>query len=419
MNILPTGRALRPRSSPGSARRRLLRGCGALAMSALGGCGGGPNPVPVAAACSSTPVLQSARRAAPRAHAFPDSEAAPGAPLPELPRAAQLQAQLHRAHHALQAPAIDAALLVPGVGQWQGRIGWADRPARRPVQPDTEFWWASCGKAVTASLVLQAEHAGLLRQQDRLERWFPDEPHADITRLVDLLQHTTHWRSYNDPSIGSDPLDSYLRPDELLERVRGASRLACPGLHFRYSNTNYLLLALVLERVWGLRFAQLVDEHIGAPLGLQLRALAPREQPARLALAHDAQGQVLRQPGLSGLIGAGNLVGSAGDWAQLWLALVDGRLAGAAAPRWSTLLDMALPGHDSRMWYGQGVMLIDWRDPLGRDRLWLCHTGGARDTSNSVVFWDPLLRCCGAVAVNGPASAAAVANALLSAFEPG
>jgi CubicO group peptidase (beta-lactamase class C family) len=117
------------------------------------------------------------------------------------------------------------------------------------------------------------------------------------------------------------------------------------------------------------------------------------------------------------LLGAGDVVGSASDWVHAWEALLQGRLAGPAAPRWTPLLDMALPDPDSRSWYGLGVMAMDWRDARGRARLWLAHTGGARDGGNAVVLWDPLVGAFAAVAVNGTGSAVAIANALLTALE--
>jgi D-alanyl-D-alanine carboxypeptidase len=401
-------------------RRRWLLGAGVWSAGTLSGCvdgGVGLSPDAESLSCRAAPLLQTRLRTSLPPDSLPAPHQLTSLALPELPQAGALRSQLETVFTLVNMPAVDAALLVPGVGRWHARLGWADQPAQRPLQADTEFWWASCGKAVTASLVLQAEQAGLLSRQDRLSRWFSEVPRADVTLVEDLLQHTTRLLSYNHPSLAQDPIATYRSPEELLTLVTPGSQVGCPGLQFSYSNTNYLLLALILERVFAQPLTALVQARISAPLGIQVRALAPREQSPRLALAHDAQGQVIPQPGLSSLIGAGNMVGNSADWSALWWALLEGRLAGQPEPRFARLLDMQMPDPDSSSWYGLGVMVLDWRDRQGRARTWIAHTGGAQGSSNALLLWDPLLKVSAAVAVNGPASAAAVANALLTTLE--
>jgi D-alanyl-D-alanine carboxypeptidase len=370
---------------------------------------------PSAVACPSAPVLRTPQRTGLPASVFPQSQGSPRAEPPNA-AASALDAAFDRALAASGGVAFDAALLRPGVLRWQRRAG--QRGGGLPVDEHTEFWWASCGKALTASLVLQAEGAGRLSVRDPVGRWFPELPRARETQLGHLLVHTSALLSYNDPVLGESERDRdrYRSPAELLERVLPRSVYGCPGLRFAYSNTNYLVLALVLEAIWERPFHELLHERIAQPLGLRsLRALAPREDPAALAQGHDAQGRVQPSAWLSSLVGAGNVLGSAADWVLAWQALLEGGLAGAPQPRFATLLEMGLP--DSRASYGQGVMVLDWRDLLGRERVWLAHTGGAREGSNAVVFWDPLLQTYGAVASNSPASAAAMGNALLTALE--
>lgn len=382
----------------------------------LAGCGGSVEVVvaPSSVACPAAPGVQTPRRNALPSDVFPPPYNAAHTEPPTGAASSRLDVAFDRALAASGGVAFDAALLQPGVLQWQRRAG--QRGGGLLVDDRTEFWWASCGKALTATLLLKAASEGRLRLGDRLGRWYPELPRANETLLSDLLVHTSAMLSYNDPVLGTDPVARYRSPAELLALVQPRSAYGCPGLRFAYSNTNYLLLALVLESVWDRPFHELLQERIAQPLGLtSLRALAPREEPAQLAQGHDAQGRLRGQPELSSLIGAGNVLGSAADWVRVWQALLDGRLAGPAQPRFAPLLDMGLPA--SRAWYGQGVMVLDWRDLQGRERTWLSHTGGARESSNAVVLWDPLLQVYVAVASNSPAPAGAMANALLVALE--
>jgi CubicO group peptidase (beta-lactamase class C family) len=114
---------------------------------------------------------------------------------------------------------------------------------------------------------------------------------------------------------------------------------------------------------------------------------------------------------------AGNLVGDAADWVVYLHQLLGGEASRAAQRRFARLIPMGLPGA-GQAWYGLGAMAIDWIDSRNRARLWLGHTGGGSG-ANAVVFWDPWLNVYGAVAVNSPAPAAAVANHLLRTLELG
>jgi D-alanyl-D-alanine carboxypeptidase len=397
-------------------RRRLLAwGAGALPL-ALGGCGGNVNVMiePKDVPCHVLPPLSTAVRGPVLTNDFPAPYLPPGDELNPLPATARLNAEFDRLFATVGAVAIDAALLQPGIGLWSRRAG--QRGGGQAVGEDTEFWWASCGKALTASLVLQAEQTGLLRLSDPVSRWRPDMPRAEQTTILQLMQHLSGYLSYNHPIVGIDATDRYRSPTELLDLVRDRSTLNCPGLGFAYSNTNYLILALVLESVWARPFHELLNTRISQPLGLStLRALAPREQAERLALAHDAQGRSLTQVGLSSLVGAGNVLGSAADWTRVWQALLNGRLAGAPEPRFAPLLQFPAP--DLGLYYGRGAMVIDWRDNQGRDRTWLAHTGGSREGYNAVVFWDTRQRVYGAVVSSNRVPAAAMGNALLAELE--
>lgn len=329
--------------------------------------------------------------------------------------------RLDQALDALLLPArlvgVDAALSLPGDGRWSRRTGYRDLPARLVVDRSTEFWWASVGKLVTASLVMDAERLGMLRLDDVLSRWQPAMPQASQIRIVDLLDHTCGLLSYNHPSaLGDGSVLKYLEPARLLAPAQARGLLSCPGTQFGYTNTGYLLLGLILESVWAKPFDALVEDHLRARLGAhRLRALRPGEISPSLAHSHRSDGTVLPQPGLSSLLGAGNLVGDAAAWVTYLQNVLTVDAAAAARRRFERLLPMGLEGA-GRAWYGLGVMTIDWSDKRDRTRLWLGHTGGGTG-ANAVVFWDPLLKVYGAVAVNSPAPAAAVANTLLSALE--
>lgn len=397
-------------------RRRCLAALGALGLAACGGQGGTRADAGSAPrlACANRDYAGPPVRAALTAAQWPTTTVVPQVRLPESQR-------LDEALDALLLPArlvgVDAALAVPGAGRWSRRLGDKDQTSGFGVDGTTEFWWASVGKLVTASLVLEAEQSGLLRLDDALSRWHPEVPQATQIRHVDLLDHTAGLLSYNHPSAFGDGSSlGYLTPAQLLEPAQSRGLMSCPGTLFSYTNTGYLLLGLVLESVWSAAFDAIVERHLTADFGLsRLRALRPGELGNNVASSHRADGSVIPQSGLSSLLGAGNLVGDAADWVTYIHRLFTGPRQTLMRRRFARLLPMGLEG-SGRAWYGLGAMAIDWVDNRGRTRLWLGHTGGGAG-ANAVVFWDPSLDVYGAVAVNSTAPAAAVANHLLASLE--
>jgi D-alanyl-D-alanine carboxypeptidase len=167
------------------------------------------------------------------------------------------------------APGFAAAVRLPDGSVWYGTTGvlWPDGPA---VTPDTPFAWGSITKTVVATLVLRLASEGVLDLDTPLAEWFPDYPQARRITLRMLLGHTSgifdYFQHPDYPErVYEDPLHEWT-PTEILA-LRG-KRTNAPGKGFSYSNTNYVLLGLILEQVTGRQLADLVQDDILAPLGL-------------------------------------------------------------------------------------------------------------------------------------------------------
>lgn len=405
--------------APQNPRRRLLIGSAAL----LG-------PAPWLAACTAPPArparscpaepryVGAAPRAALQAEVWPAFGPDPSiGQTIDRGSAAALDGTLQTLFERLQPPAIDAALFIPGRGLWQRSLGLAEVQPVRPLADSHVFWWASCGKTLTAGAIVQCMHEGRLAPGDRLQRWLPAFPQAEQITIGQLLDHTAGTLSFNHPALGNNPLNTrHLTPQQLLQVPMAQGLLSCPGSLFSYSNTGYLLLALVLEAIDGQPFHLALQRRVLTPLGItRLRALAPEESLQTLATPHDG-----RTPhpawGIPALMGAGNVVGRADAFLRFWHGLLTARLMPQPLVQgmWQRLLPTgASPG----LWYGQGVMVMEFQDPGGPPRLWLAHPGGSPQ-ANGVVLYEPARRAYAAVAINSAVSAVAVANALLRTAVP-
>ena len=212
--------------SPRPSRRHLLIGLGGLGLLAAGlpGCGGGPSggALPCRAAAPDGPPTG---HAGPEASRWP-AHAAVGWADGALPAAlgSALDARLAALAALDGVVGLTAALGRPGLGAWCAGAGLADRSSARPVSADTPFWWASAGKAFTATAILQAVQAGTLRLDDRIERWWPAYPLAASISLRQLLTHTGGL-----PVHGVPAAPAGFGPEEQIAAAARLAPAACPG----------------------------------------------------------------------------------------------------------------------------------------------------------------------------------------------
>ncbi|EHQ26110.1 serine hydrolase domain-containing protein [Mucilaginibacter paludis] len=306
-------------------------------------------------------------------------------------------------------PGLTAAMLAPGKGLWQTDTGYLSKPDQRKVNPNSVFYWASVGKLLTATVIEQLIQEKKLDREDKLSRWFPALQDARKITIDELLMHTSGIYSFNnDPKVFA--IDRYYSPDELLGLAHAQKNLFPPGTNWSYSNTNYLLLALIAEKTEGKPFDELIRDRIAVPLHLtSLRALKPHEQPANLAVAHE-NGQIVKED-YSVPLGAGNIVSNASDMVILLYSLMTGKL-GPVAQVHDRLKDLyAMP--DTGTWYGRGMMLYDFNEITNTDDLWIGHSGGTQ-TYRALLVYDTASKTFIAVAINAHISVEAVARKLLS-----
>lgn len=247
--------------------------------------------------------------------------------------------------------------------RWAHAAGHAEVGAQHPMTPEHALMAYSMTKTITAIAVLQSVEAGSLALDTLLDDVLPDTPYSGHGITVRrLLDHTAglpapiplRWVHLVQESEG-------FNEHVALERImRAHARLvARPGERFVYSNLGYWLLGHVLERVHGRPYAQLIQERIAAPLGLDERTFGI----AHGALALPAAGYLARWSMLDLLKG---LVTDARFWGGYeghWLRIRDhapdgpafGGLSGNASAFAAILHDQLQPesrllGASARRW---------------------------------------------------------------------
>lgn len=201
------------------------------------------------------------------------------------------------------------ALVETDEGIWRGASGYAER--KRRAESEDRFRIASTTKTFVATVVLQLVGEGRLSLDDSVERRLPSRVREGRRITVrQLLNHTSGLSE--DASFALAP------------RNAQPSLLFRPGTAHSYSNVNYVVLGLIVERVTGRRLDQVVRDRLFRPLGLEQTsygraastALIDR-MPAWLGIPEESRGPVN---------GAGGIVSTAADLASFFRALLGGEL---------------------------------------------------------------------------------------------
>jgi D-alanyl-D-alanine carboxypeptidase len=183
-----------------------------------------------------------------------------------------LNAALEQSFEESGAPGVVAAVQTPE-DTWVGTLGVADLASEEPMTPDVHHRIGSVTKTFTISLLLQAADEGLLSLDDTIEQYVDGVPNGDEITLRQMANMTSGIASYTEDEQWQNEVFSdtsrVWTPEELAQIGIEDSPLFDPGTEFHYSNTNTVLLGLVLEQVTSQPIGELYRERIIEPLGLQ------------------------------------------------------------------------------------------------------------------------------------------------------
>lgn len=157
-------------------------------------------------------------------------------------------------------------------GTWTSAYGLADPVTKTPMTTNLHTRIGSVTKIFTVTVLLQLAQDGDLSLDDTISKYVSGIPNGDSITLRQLSDMTSGVASY---SRDQKLLSSYFAhpetiytPQELIKAGVAASPLFAPGTDFDYSNTNIALLGLVIEKVTGHPFEQVLAHKLLAPLDL-------------------------------------------------------------------------------------------------------------------------------------------------------
>ncbi len=250
------------------------------------------------------------------------------------------------------------ALLVSRAGktvQAEG-FGLANVELQVPVKPETIFQSGSVGKQFTATAVMMLVEERKVGLDDPLTKYFPDAPASwNGVTVRELLSHTAGFGDYPDKfDFRRDWTE-----DELLKMVEGIPLAYLPGTKWDYSNLGFLTLGILIHRVTGEFYGDLLQQRIFQPLGMQTTRIISEADiiPNRAAGYRLVKGELKNQEWVAPMVNTtadGSLYFSVLDLAKWDAALYTEKLL-----KRSSLDQMWTPaklkdGHPNKEGYGFG-----------------------------------------------------------------
>jgi D-alanyl-D-alanine carboxypeptidase len=244
-----------------------------------------------------------------------------------------------------------------------------------PMDPNDHFRIGSCTKLFTATAILIQVDKGTIKLTDTLGQYVTGIPNGDIITVRQLLMHESGIYDYTSNRnlqlrmifIGWASYST----DSVLALIRGGQPLFAPGTSWGYSNSNYILLGLILEKVTGKTVGSVITDEVIAPLGLIETSFPTTASiPAPLARGYYKMSFItidvtLMNPNISGAAGA--IISTVGDLAKFAADLRDGALLSPATQAlrqqmFHTGIDFqSVDLTTTTMDYGLGLMKIgDW-----------------------------------------------------------
>jgi len=199
---------------------------------------------------------------------------------------------------------------------------------RRSVETNTIFAIGSVSKQFTCAAILLLAEDGKLSVHDSVAKFYPKLTRAKDITLLDLMNHVSGYPDYYPLDFVDRRMLKTVAEDELLAQYAGANLDFEPGTKWSYSNTGYILLGRVVEKVSGESLGAFLARRIFQPLSMtqtfyELHATDPRRATGYQTFALSAP-EVIAPEAAGWLRGAGGIYSTPDDLARWDLALTTG-----------------------------------------------------------------------------------------------
>lgn len=268
-------------------------------------------------------------------------------------------------------------------------VGFADAEKSQKANVNTQYRVGSISKTFTAVLIMQAVEDKKISLNKKLSDFYPEIPNADQITIEHLLQHRTGIHNLTDEG---EYLQYNTKPQtetDLINIIKKYKSDFEPGSRHEYSNSNYILLGFILEKIYKKSYAELVKTKIAKPLKLTLTEVGgkidPSKNQAKSYQFVNGKYVASSETDMSIPIGAGNIISTPRELLTFILGLEQGKLIKKEnVEKMKNFVDG----------YGYGLIKVPFEKEWGYG-----HTGGI-DNFSSALYYFPTLKVAMAFTTN-------------------
>jgi CubicO group peptidase (beta-lactamase class C family) len=234
----------------------------------------------------------------------------------------------HRALETTGVPSASLAVVQDGKIVYTQAYGDARLDPAMPATTQMPYSIGSISKQFTAAAVLMLQQQGKLSLDDKISKWLPDLTRANDISLRQVLSMTSGYQDYAPQDYMIPDWEKPISAQQILDRWARIPLDFEPGTKWQYSNTNYVIAGVIVEKVSGVPLFTFIREHILTPLALE----SALDTNAKKLPENDPQGYFryalgpLRpapHEGPGWMFAAGELAMTPGDLAKWDISLMD------------------------------------------------------------------------------------------------
>ena len=202
-----------------------------------------------------------------------------------------------------------------GIVQLKKGYGLADLDLKTPNTPETNYCIASITKLFTYSAINLLNDKGLLKMNDPLSKYIPDYPMGDSITIRNLFENTSGIVDF----INERPYVFYKEEvslEKIISQFKSLPLNFKPGNNYSYSNSGWILLAYIIEKVSGLKYADFIDKNIFEKAGMKSSFPGWEKTPKYIAKGYYTEnGKYIQFPWFhpSQFLGCGNISSTVED----------------------------------------------------------------------------------------------------------
>jgi CubicO group peptidase (beta-lactamase class C family) len=225
-------------------------------------------------------------------------------------------------------PSASIAVVKDGQVVYVNTYGSARLEPATPAKPEMRYSIGSISKQFTAAAILLLQEQGKLSLNDKVSKFIPDLTRANEVTIKQLLSHTSGYQDYWPQDYVMPMMLEPVTAQKILDLWARKPLDFDPGTKWQYSNTNYVIAGLIVEKASGMPLLKFLSEHVFVPLGMKSVANIDQERLGETdAVGYLRYGLGPLRPapkeGPGWLFAAGELAMPAGDLAKWDISMIN------------------------------------------------------------------------------------------------